>query len=131
MSSKVFTYAHFWLIADRQTTTTSSDMSAMGPAPAFDVISDEAVRVAQIYYGVTIPLVALGTATCAYRMLKSTRSRSVWSDTCIIIGYVGICRFFSICHYWVQQSMCTANLQCLKCRLSPSPTGPSSCRPCS
>ncbi|KAK7928903.1 hypothetical protein PG985_005901 [Apiospora marii] len=62
-------------------------MAAMGPAPAFDVISDEAVRVAQIYYGVTIPLVALGTATCAYRMIKSTRSRSVWSDTCIIIGY--------------------------------------------
>ncbi|KAK7981472.1 hypothetical protein PG988_003710 [Apiospora saccharicola] len=54
---------------------------------AFDVISDEAVRVAQIYYGVTIPLVVLGTATCAYRMVKSTRSRSVWSDTCIIIGY--------------------------------------------
>lgn len=73
-------------------------MAAPGPPPAFDVISDEAVRVAQIYYGVTIPLVVLATATCAYRMLKSTRSRSVWSDTCIMIGYVSFCPVFVADH---------------------------------
>ncbi|KAK8050942.1 hypothetical protein PG993_002327 [Apiospora rasikravindrae] len=61
-------------------------MAAPG-SPALDVISDEAVRVAQCFYGVTIPLVAVATATCGYRMLKSTRSRSIWSDTCIIVGY--------------------------------------------
>ncbi|KAK8091246.1 hypothetical protein PG994_000751 [Apiospora phragmitis] len=62
-------------------------MAALGPVLNVNVISDESVRLAQVFYGVTIPLVALATATFAFRILKSTRSRSVWSDTCIALGY--------------------------------------------
>lgn len=56
------------------------------------VISDRAVVVAQIFYGVTIPLLVLASATLAYRLFK-IKSRincrmHLWSDGCIITGYV-------------------------------------------
>ncbi|KAK6852869.1 hypothetical protein PG995_011420 [Apiospora arundinis] len=60
---------------------------AAGPPRGIDVFSEEAVRTAQCFYGVTIPLVVLATATFAFRMSKSTRSRSVLADICITVGY--------------------------------------------
>lgn len=62
--------------------------TAAGPLHGIDEISDEAAHTAQVFYGVTIPLVVLATATYAFRMSKSTRSRSVLSDICITVGYV-------------------------------------------
>ncbi|KAK8118463.1 uncharacterized protein PG998_003089 [Apiospora kogelbergensis] len=61
--------------------------TAAGPLHGIDEISDEAAHTAQVFYGVTIPLVVLATATYAFRMSKSTRSRSVLSDICITVGY--------------------------------------------
>jgi len=52
------------------------------------VISERAVVVAQIFYGVTIPLVVLATTTLGYRLSRIKSLRSPWSDVCITIGYV-------------------------------------------
>ncbi|KAK8005990.1 hypothetical protein PG991_012287 [Apiospora marii] len=57
------------------------------PPPILFEISENAVRLAQVFYGVTIPLMTLATATFVYRMLKSARRKSFWSDTCITIGW--------------------------------------------
>jgi len=57
-------------------------------------ISDRAVVVAQIYYGVTIPLVVLASATLAYRLgrfkTRITSRMNMWSDGCISVGYVSL-----------------------------------------
>lgn len=55
-----------------------------GPPPP---ISDRAVVVAQIFYGVTIPLVVLATATLGYRLTRFNRA-NLWSDCLITVGYV-------------------------------------------
>lgn len=60
----------------------------MTPPVRFE-ISENAVYLAQVFYGVTIPLMTLATATFVYRMLKSARRKSFWSDTCITFGWVG------------------------------------------
>lgn len=56
------------------------------------IISDRAVVVAQIFYGVTIPLIVLASATLAYRLfgIKSriNSQMHLWSDGCIITGYI-------------------------------------------
>ena len=51
-------------------------------------ISDRAVVVAQIFYGVTIPLVILASATLAYRLGRFKSRKNMWSDGCITVGYV-------------------------------------------
>lgn len=55
-----------------------------GPPPP---ISDRAVVVAQIFYGVTIPLIVLATATLGYRLTRFNRANLV-SDGCITAGFV-------------------------------------------
>ncbi|KAM7220114.1 hypothetical protein V8F06_004442 [Rhypophila decipiens] len=56
-----------------------------GPPPP---ISDRAVVVAQIFYGVTIPLVVLATATLGYCLSRMKGRSNLWSDGCITIGYI-------------------------------------------
>jgi len=53
------------------------------------IISERAVVVAQIFYGVTIPLVVLATATLGYRLSRiKSNLNNIWSDGCITVGYV-------------------------------------------
>ncbi|KAM7186699.1 hypothetical protein V8F33_011686 [Rhypophila sp. PSN 637] len=56
-----------------------------GPPPP---ISERAVVVTQIFYGVTIPLVVLATATLGYRLARMKGRSNLWSDVCITIGYI-------------------------------------------
>lgn len=59
-------------------------------------ISDRAVVVAQMFYGVIIPLVVLASATLAYRLGRfkaRVKPRiNMWSDGCITVGYVRLSR---------------------------------------
>lgn len=56
-----------------------------GPPPP---ISERSVVVSQIFYGVTIPLIVLATATLGYRLSRMKGRTTLWSDICITIGYV-------------------------------------------
>lgn len=54
------------------------------------IVSEHAVVVAQIFYGVTIPLVVLATVTLGYRLSRiKSNMNNIWSDGCITVGYVG------------------------------------------
>jgi len=66
----------------------STDTTIMASPGEPIVISDRAVVVAQIFYGVTIPLLVLATATLGYRLSKIKSRRNPWSDGCITVGYV-------------------------------------------
>ncbi|TLS27844.1 hypothetical protein PpBr36_00684 [Pyricularia pennisetigena] len=52
------------------------------------VISDRAVFVSQVFYGITIPLLVLATVTLGYRMARIKTRRTLWSDGCIVAGYI-------------------------------------------
>ncbi|KAK1828735.1 hypothetical protein QBC39DRAFT_312554 [Podospora conica] len=75
-------------------------------------IDDRAVVVAQMYYGVTIPLVVLATATLAYRLGRfKTRVQSrmnMWSDACITVGYILTLACFGL---YVPQSFLTVGFK--------------------
>lgn len=52
------------------------------------VISDRAVFVSQVFYGIAIPLLVLSTVTLGYRIYNIKARRALWSDGCIVVGYV-------------------------------------------
>jgi hypothetical protein len=51
-------------------------------------ISDRVVVVSQIFFGVTIPLLVLASATLGFRLSRIRSLANIWSDGCITAGYI-------------------------------------------
>ncbi|KAI6374822.1 hypothetical protein MCOR25_003084 [Pyricularia grisea] len=60
----------------------------MAPTARPIIISDRAVFVGQVFYGIGIPLLVLATVTLGYRMFQINARRALWSDGCIVVGYI-------------------------------------------
>ncbi|EHA54271.1 hypothetical protein MGG_01190 [Pyricularia oryzae 70-15] len=72
------------------------------------VISDRAVFVSQVFYGIAIPLLVLSTVTLGYRIYNIKARRALWSDGCIVVGYVLAVTCFGL---FVPQSFLTPGVK--------------------